>query len=171
MCPAASGFTRTGGNGGNATTDPVNGPQPGGTGGYISNGLLPPTPNTGGTGGGFTQSTTAPAANGGAGHPGYVVLTVLSGPAVSASTQQLQVFSGNSVGQTINGAASYASLTCAGSVLTVHVSLSQTNQPNASFQIFYKLDNGAPVASAVFIATDGSGNGTASFNIPNITAG
>ncbi len=91
---------------------------------------------------------------------------MLSGPAASPSTQQLQVFSGNPAGQTINGAASYASLTCAGTVLTVHVSLTQTNQPNASFQIFYKLDSLAPVATGVLIATDGSGNGTASFNIP-----
>jgi hypothetical protein len=85
--------------------------------------------------------------------------------------QQLEVFSGNPAGQTINSPGSYASLALDGASVTVQVSLAQTNQPSASFQPYYKLDGGAPVATGVFFTTDSQGNGTASFTIADIPTG
>jgi hypothetical protein len=88
------------------------------------------------------------------------------------SIEQIQVCSGYQAGQTINDTDSYADLTTDGSgIYTVQVVLAQTNQPGASFQPYYKLDGGAPVATGVLFTTDSQGNGTGSFTVTGLPYG
>jgi hypothetical protein len=86
-------------------------------------------------------------------------------------SQQLQAYSGNSQGQTA-APASYASVLCVGTTLTVSVNLDQTNQPGTAFQSHYMLDNDATwVTVGHTFMTDGTGSGWDGFTVDDMSPG
>jgi len=88
----------------------------------------------------------------------------------AASTQQLQVWSGNSDGQTLSPA-SYAAVLCLASTAYVSVHLIRTNLPRTTFQPVYGLDSAPWDWPGVFFTTDRAGNGSVSFTITGLAAG
>ncbi|GLX96569.1 hypothetical protein [Herbidospora sp. NBRC 101105] len=173
--PADSGLSRQGGNGGNATPN-SQGPLAGQPGGYTANGMLPPAPNTGGAGGVFTQNQN-PAGSGGTGKSGYVLLTVLDIPATTsaAAPPSEQIIAASwtqgAYGQTIDSPNSRATAICTAGALTVQVVFRGTNQPGKKWQFAYRINDGAPVFTGVFMDTDASGNAAGSFTVSGISRG
>lgn len=167
----SQGFTRAGSAGGAASG--VNGGAPGG---YPGSGVLPAQPNTGGRGGNgstlaFGSIPASASGNGANGNPGQVLVSWFVLVPWPSGGQPLQPYSGTTNGQTINIRNSYTYLECTGSGVVVHVSLAQTNQPNARFHVYYKLDGSPPIDSGVFFGTDAQGNGGATLTITGMGAG
>jgi hypothetical protein len=170
--PGGQGITRQGPAGGAA-----NGVNGGGAGGYPGAGTLPALPNTGGGGGrgssaAFGSTPASGPTNGGSGAAGSLLLSWYVLIPWPSGGQRLQAYSGGPAqGQTIDGLRSYVYLECGGAAVTAHVKLTQTNQPNARFHIYYKLDGGAPIDSGVYFGTDGQGDGAVNLTITSLAAG
>ncbi len=93
--------------------------------------------------------------------------------AVSASKEGLNVWIGNSQGQTIDAAHSFVIVGCdASNAVFVNGHLNQTNQSGQTLQVAVKLDGGVPfVVSDVAFVPNIRGNGNFAFSLEGLTPG
>ncbi len=90
--------------------------------------------------------------------------------ASTGNSQQVQIYTGQVTGQTLNSAASSVSVNPAGTTANIQVTLAGT-APGATFQPAYSLDGAAPVFTGVMFTSDAHGTATTTFTINGLAFG